>query len=79
MSLPSSFNIFIPPLAHHDSPVPVIIFLTGLTGDENRAIKETPILDAACAENVAVIFPDTSPRGANVPGEGDDYRVGLSK
>ena len=78
LKLESSFNLFVPLDASPSKRVPLIVFLTGLTGDQHRAIRQTPILQAACRENVAIVFPDTSPRKAKLEGESDDYRVGLS-
>ncbi len=40
-----------------------------------RAWKGGFIRDAA-SEDVALVFPDTSPRGANIDGEGVDWDFG---
>ena len=33
---------------------------------------------AAAAQGIAILFPDTSPRGAGVPGEGDAWDFGIA-
>lgn len=57
-------------------PLPVIYYLSGLTcTDENCVQKGAPY--ASLAENkVAMILPDTSPRGAGAPGEDESWDFG---
>ena len=69
------FSIYLPPLADAGS-VPVVYWLSGLTcTDENFVIKAGAQRYAA-EEGVAVVAPDTSPRGEGVPDDpegADDF------
>ncbi|MCJ7871391.1 S-formylglutathione hydrolase [Phaeobacter sp. J2-8] len=60
-----TFALFLPPQAA-DGPVPLIWFLSGLTCTHENAMTKAGA-QAWCAEQgVAMVFPDTSPRGADV-------------
>jgi S-formylglutathione hydrolase len=55
---------------------PVCYWLSGLTcTDENFSQKAGPYR-AACANQVALVMPDTSPRGAGCAGEDETYDFG---
>lgn len=56
--------------------VPAIVYLAGLTCNEDTFFFKGGPFRAAAANNVALIAPDTSPRGLNVPGEDDDWDFG---
>jgi len=69
-----NFSVFVPPNAKN---VPVIYFLSGLEcTDQNFAQKATHAFKVAVETNVAIILPDTSPRGAGVPGDKDSWDFG---
>ena len=69
------FGIFLPPQASK-APVPVLYWLSGLTcTDENFMIKSGAQRMAA-ELGLAIVCPDTSPRGSDFPGEHDDYDFG---
>jgi S-(hydroxymethyl)glutathione dehydrogenase/alcohol dehydrogenase len=57
---------------------PILFWLSGLTCDDtNFAMKAGPIaFKVASKENIAIIMPDTSPRGENVPDLPDEYDIG---
>ena len=76
---PMSFLVFLPPQALGDSAkVPAIYFLAGLEcTDETFAMKGGAFAQAAKA-GVAFICPDTSPRGAGIPGESDSWDFGVA-
>ncbi|GFZ45560.1 S-formylglutathione hydrolase [Saitozyma sp. JCM 24511] len=76
LSLPTQFNIFIPSSASAESPVPVLWYLAGLTCSEDTGPQKGGFLNPAGEQGVAVVFPDTSPRGAGVQGEEDDWQLG---
>jgi S-formylglutathione hydrolase len=78
LSSTTTFSIYLPPGASADAPVPVIYWLSGLTcTDENFVIK-AGAQQYAAAHGVAVVAPDTSPRGDNVPGDPDGgWDIGL--
>ena len=68
-------SIFLPPQAA-DGPVPVLYYLSGLTcTEENVTVKAGAQRDAAKA-GLALVMPDTSPRGLDLPGEHDDWDFG---
>ncbi|CAN0311479.1 unnamed protein product, partial [Discosporangium mesarthrocarpum] len=63
------FTVFLPPQASTESPVPGIYYLSGLTCTDENFIQKGGALKPAAERGVALIVPDTSPRGAGVPGE----------
>ena len=70
-----TFGIFLPPQAQRE-PVPALLWLSGLTcTDENFMIK-AGAQRVAAELGLAIVCPDTSPRGTNFPGEHDDYDFG---
>ena len=76
LQLDTQFNIFLPSSASSSSPVPVLFYLAGLTCNEDTGAQKGGILNKAGEEGLAVVFPDTSPRGAGVEGEDDDWQLG---
>ncbi|OCF33923.1 S-formylglutathione hydrolase [Kwoniella heveanensis CBS 569] len=72
--LDTQFNIFVP--FSSGSSVPVLFYLAGLTCNEDTGAQKGGFLNAAGKEGIAVVFPDTSPRGAGVEGEDDDWQLG---
>jgi S-formylglutathione hydrolase len=74
---PMTFSVFIPPAALGGAKVPAIYFLAGLEcTDETFAMKAGAFAHAARA-GVAMICPDTSPRGAGVAGESESWDFGV--
>ena len=64
-SCPMTFAIFVPPTPAGSAPPPVLFWLSGLTcSDENFAQKAGAAFPAAAAAGIALVLPDTSPRGA---------------
>ncbi|CED84324.1 carbohydrate esterase family 1 protein [Phaffia rhodozyma] len=74
--LDTQFNVFIPSEASEESPAPTLFWLSGLTCNEDTGPWKSGILRAAAEHKLAVIFPDTSPRGAGIEGEEDDWDFG---
>lgn len=69
------FGVFLPPQAK-SQPVPALWWLSGLTcTDENFMIK-SGAQQRAAELGLAIICPDTSPRGTDLPGEHDTYDFG---
>ena len=69
-------SVFMPPGMQYAEEVPAIYWLSGLTcTDENFSQKAGAFAHAA-RHKVALIVPDTSPRGAGVEGEDDSYDLG---
>lgn len=69
-----TFAVYIPPQAKIKS-VPVLWYLSGLTCTHENAMVKSAAQGWAAENGVALIFPDTSPRGENVPNH-DDYDLG---
>lgn len=72
-----TFSIYLPPQATEQN-VPVLYWLSGLTcSDENFVIK-SGAQQYAAKFGIAIVCPDTSPRGDDVPDdENGDYDFGL--
>ena len=70
-SLRSSF----PPQAEAGA-VPVLYFLAGLTCTEETATIKAGAQRHAAERGLMLVMPDTSPRGAGVAGEDDDWDFG---
>lgn len=60
-----TFGLFLPEGAE-DGPVPLIWFLSGLTCTHENAMVKSTAQRWAAEAGVAVVFPDTSPRGEGV-------------
>ena len=76
IGLPMKFSVYLPPQAAHGR-VPALFYLAGLTcTDETFAIKGCAQQYAA-QHGIALVMPDTSPRGAGVPGETDAWDFGV--
>lgn len=62
-----SFSVYLPPGANAEAPVPVIYWLSGLTCTDENFVQKAGAQRYAAEHNVALITPDTSPRGERVP------------
>ncbi|KAK2651938.1 hypothetical protein Ddye_011794 [Dipteronia dyeriana] len=74
-----TFHIYFPP-PPSPSPshkFPVLYWLSGLTCTDENFIIKSGAQRAASAEGIALIAPDTSPRGLNVEGEADSWDFGV--
>ena len=69
------FGVYLPPQAEH-GPVPALYYLAGLTCTEETFLIKAGAPRFAAAHGLALIAPDTSPRGANIPGEDADWDFG---
>lgn len=69
------FSVFLPPDAN-ERPVPVLYWLSGLTCTWENFTTKAGVQRYACEHGVAVVAPDTSPRGLDLPGEHDAYDLG---
>jgi S-formylglutathione hydrolase len=71
------FAVYLPPQAQSAS-VPVLWFLAGLTCTEENFIVKAGAQRVAAELGIALVAPDTSPRGADVPGDPENaYDFGL--
>lgn len=69
-----TFAVFLPGEVKH-GPVPVLWYLSGLTCTHENAMTKAGAQAWAAEQGIAVIFPDTSPRGDDVPDD-DAYDLG---
>jgi len=69
------FSLFLPPAAEH-GPVPVLYYLSGLTCTQENVTTKGGFQHTAAEHGIAVVCPDTSPRGAGYADEDDDYDFG---
>ncbi|MGY3438818.1 MULTISPECIES: S-formylglutathione hydrolase [unclassified Marinovum] len=69
-----TFGLYLPPQAE-DGPVPLIWFLSGLTCTHENAMSKAGAQGWCAEHGVAIVFPDTSPRGADVAND-DAYDLG---
>ena len=69
-----TFAVFLPAEAA-DGPVPVLWFLSGLTCTHENAMTKAGAQTWAAEQGIALVFPDTSPRGEGVPDD-DSYDLG---
>ncbi|GAA6160278.1 MULTISPECIES: S-formylglutathione hydrolase [Ruegeria] len=69
-----TFGLFLPAEAK-DGPVPVLWYLSGLTCTHENAMTKAGAQAWAAEQGIAVVFPDTSPRGEGVA-DHEDYDLG---
>src|SRR5436305_950403 len=70
------FGVFVPPQAK-TARVPVLYWLSGLTCTEENFIVKAGAQRVAAEVGLAIVVPDTSPRGLGIAGETDSYDFGL--
>ncbi|KAI1653165.1 putative esterase [Daldinia decipiens] len=73
---PMDVNLFLPPAAVSGSKVPVLIYLSGLTCTPQNCTEKGFFQAHAARKGIALVWPDTSPRGANLPGETESWDFG---
>lgn len=69
-----TFALFLPAEAQ-DGPVPLLWFLSGLTCTHENAMVKAGAQAWAAEQGIAIVFPDTSPRGDDVPND-EAYDLG---
>jgi len=69
-------NLFVPGTASSSKPAPVLFYLAGLTCTGDNCAEKGFFQAAAAKHNIAVVYPDTSPRGLNIQGEDESYDFG---
>ncbi|MDI1238535.1 MAG: S-formylglutathione hydrolase [Polaromonas sp.] len=80
IGLPMKFSVFLPPQAAIDAAggsVPALIYLAGLTCNEETFMVKAGAQRLAASLGLALIAPDTSPRGAHLPGEAESWDFGV--
>lgn len=77
LSCDMHFSIYLPPQAQRER-VPVLYWLSGLTCTDENFVTKAGAQRYAAEHGVAVVAPDTSPRGGEVPDDPEGaYDVGL--
>lgn len=72
-----TFALFLPPQAEQ-GPVPVLYWLSGLTCTDENFVQKAGAQRIAAELGLAIVAPDTSPRGDGVPDDPDGaYDFGL--
>lgn len=69
-------NLFVPPGASTSKPAPVLFYLAGLTCTGDNGAEKGFFQHKAAQKGIAVVYPDTSPRGLGVEGEDESYDFG---
>jgi len=69
------FALYLPPSAA-SGPVPCLTYLAGLTCTEETFMIKSGAQRVAAELGLALLAPDTSPRGLGLPGEDDDWDFG---
>jgi S-formylglutathione hydrolase len=71
------FSVYLPPAAETGA-VPVLYWLSGLTCTDENFVQKAGAQQYAAQHGVAIVAPDTSPRGEGVPDDPDAaYDFGL--
>ena len=70
-----TFAVYLPPQAE-DGPVPVLWYLSGLTCTHANVMDKGEYRAHAAKHGVAIVCPDTSPRGEKVPDDADNWQFG---
>ncbi|MBK8400895.1 MAG: S-formylglutathione hydrolase [Propionivibrio sp.] len=76
IGLPMRFSVYLPPRAAQDS-VPALMYLAGLTCTEETFMIKAGAQRIAAELGLALIAPDTSPRGAGIAGETESWDFGV--
>jgi len=72
------FAIYLPPQASNSNKVPVLYWLSGLTCTDENFMQKAGAQRIAAELGIAIVAPDTSPRGDNVPDDPNNaYDFGL--
>lgn len=70
-----TFSVYLPPQAAN-AKVPTLYWLSGLTCTDDNARTKAGAQRYAAEHGIAIVFPDTSPRGDDVPDQPERYDLG---
>lgn len=73
-----AFNLYLPPQVTTNPihKVPLLIYLSGLTCTPENCSEKGFFQHGASKNGIAILYPDTSPRGLKIEGEDDSYDFG---
>lgn len=73
-----AFNLYLPPHTTTNPlhKVPLLIYLAGLTCTGDNGAEKGFFQHAASQKGIAILYPDTSPRGLKIEGEDDSFDFG---
>ena len=73
-----NFNLYLPPQTTLNPlhRVPLLIYLAGLTCTGDNGAEKGFFQHKASEKGIALLYPDTSPRGLKIEGEDDAYDFG---
>ena len=77
IGLAMKFSVYLPPKAVMGEKVPALLYLAGLTCTEETFMIKAGAQRLASELNIALICPDTSPRGTGLAGEADSWDFGV--
>jgi S-formylglutathione hydrolase len=77
VGLPMRFALYLPSQAMQGGRVPLVVCLAGLTCTEETFTMKAGAQRVAAELGLALLMPDTSPRGAGLPGEADAWDFGV--
>jgi S-formylglutathione hydrolase len=75
--LPMKFSVYLPPQAAAGAKLPTLMYLAGLTCTEETFPTKAGAQRVAAELGLVLVSPDTSPRGAGLPGESDSWDFGV--
>jgi len=70
------FAVYEPPQVDHGQAVPVLLWLSGLTCNEQNFITKAGAQGYAAQQGIMIVCPDTSPRGCGIEGEDESWDFG---
>jgi S-formylglutathione hydrolase len=71
------FSVFLPPQVS-EGKRPALYYLAGLECTQDTFVQKAGALRVAAELGLVLVAPDTSPRGAGIPGEDTDWDFGTS-
>ena len=77
IGLPMKFSVYLPPQALQGAQRPVLVYLAGLTCNEDTFMTKAGAQRLAAELGLVLVAPDTSTRGAKVPSEADAWDFGV--
>ena len=78
VGLPMRFGVYLPPASQGGKQrLPLLLYLAGLTCTEETFFMKAGAQRLASQLGIALLACDTSPRGANLPGESESWDFGV--